>query len=168
MSCTGIEFCKLAIVETKGRAAWLYEDLAKRLPDFNEPFRINVVGCPWSCGRYQVADIGFMGVLVTEKLVDGEIEKLEGFNVHVGGHLGKNYAFGRKVPKVRLRADELPAFVERMIRTYQSQKNGHATFGEWATSIDVTELDKFAQEAAAGLERVGPRPVSTEEIRPDD
>ena len=63
MACTGIEFCKLAIGETKGRAVWLTEELAARLPDFDEEIRIHVNGCPNSCARFQVADIGLMSAL---------------------------------------------------------------------------------------------------------
>ena len=58
MACTGIEFCKLAIGETKGRARWLAEELDARLPGFDEEIRIHVNGCPNSCARFQVADIG--------------------------------------------------------------------------------------------------------------
>ncbi len=169
MACTGIEFCKLSIVETKGRAQWLYGDLEKRLPDFDEPIRINVNGCPNSCARYQLADIGFMGVLVTEKVNgNGEVEKLEGFNVHLGGHLGEPRAFGQKVRGLRLRADELSSFAERVIRLYTLQRNGHRSFGEWVTSLDPKKVNAIAQEAAKGLERVGPKPVAEEDIRPDD
>jgi sulfite reductase (ferredoxin) len=169
MACTGIEFCKLSIVETKARAEWLYADLEKRLPDFDEPLRINVNGCPNSCARYQLADIGFMGVLVTEKTNgNGEFEKLEGFNVHIGGHLGEPHAFGQKVKGLRLRADELSSFAERILRVYRSQRNGHKSFGEWVNSLDAKNVNQIAQEAAKGLERVGPKPISTEEIRPDD
>ncbi len=63
MACTGIEFCKLAIGETKGRAMWLTEELAARLPGFDEDIRIHVNGCPNSCARFQVADIGLMSAL---------------------------------------------------------------------------------------------------------
>src|SRR5581483_4857831 len=169
MACTGIEFCKLSIVETKSRAEWLYTELENRLPDFDEPIRINVNGCPNSCARYQLADIGFMGVLMTEKLSgNGVVEKLEGFNVHIGGHLGEPHAFGRKVKGLRLRADELPSFAERVLRLYRAGRNGHKSFGEWINTKDDKAINAIAQEAAKGLERVGPKPVSTEEIRPDD
>ena len=63
MACTGIEFCKLAIGETKGRAQWLSAELEDRLPDFDEDVRIHVNGCPNSCARFQVADIGLMSAL---------------------------------------------------------------------------------------------------------
>lgn len=169
MACTGIEFCKLSIVETKARAEWLYAELEKRFPDFDEPIRINVNGCPNSCARYQLADIGFMGVLVTEKTgSNGDVERLEGFNVHLGGHLGEPRAFGRKVRGLRLRADELVTYAERLLRAYRAQRNGHGSFGEWVNTLDVPSLNELAQSAAKGLERVGPKPLAEEDIRPDD
>ncbi len=84
MACTGIEFCKLAIVETKARGAALIDELERRLPDFDEPITINVNGCPNSCARIQVADIGLKGQLVP----DGDGDQVEGFQVHLGGALG--------------------------------------------------------------------------------
>ena len=65
MACTGIEFCKLAIVETKERASDLIAELDRRLPGFTEPITINVNGCPNSCARIQTADIGLKGTLIT-------------------------------------------------------------------------------------------------------
>jgi len=65
MACTGIEFCKLAIVETKARASSLIDELERRLPGFDTPVTINVNGCPNSCARIQTADIGLKGSLVT-------------------------------------------------------------------------------------------------------
>ncbi len=88
MACTGIEFCKLAIVETKQRAVDLYTELDRRLPGFDTPISINVNGCPNSCARFQIADIGLKG-----SIVDGG----EGFQVHLGGSLGTDPAFGRKL-----------------------------------------------------------------------
>src|SRR6185437_14689458 len=63
IACTGIEFCKLALVETKGRADVIRLELEKRLPDFDTPITVNVNGCPNSCARFQVADIGFKGMV---------------------------------------------------------------------------------------------------------
>src|SRR6201995_2875619 len=97
MACTGIEFCKLAIVETKSRAMDLIEELERRRPDFSQPVTINVNGCPNSCARIQVADIGLKGSLVT----DGDGRHVEGFQIHLGGTLTGGDAagsgFGRKV-----------------------------------------------------------------------
>ena len=83
MACTGIEFCKLAIVETKARAADLIDELERRLPGFDSPVTINVNGCPNSCARIQTADIGLKGSLVT----DDSGQQVEGFQVHLGGTL---------------------------------------------------------------------------------
>ena len=80
MACTGLEFCKLAIVETKARASDLIDELERRMPDFDEPIGINVNGCPNACARFQVADIGLKGMLI-----GGE----DGFQVHLGGSMGR-------------------------------------------------------------------------------
>ena len=84
MACTGIEFCKLAIVETKQRAIDLVTELEQRFPDLDTPITINVNGCPNACARTQVADIGLKGMLV----LDDDGNQVEGFQVHLGGALG--------------------------------------------------------------------------------
>jgi sulfite reductase (ferredoxin) len=98
MACTGIEFCKLALVETKARAQLLYAELAARMPHFQEPIRIHVNGCPNSCARFQIADIGYMGCVADRP--DGT--RSDAFLVHLGGGLGEELAFGRKVRVVRI------------------------------------------------------------------
>ena len=84
MACTGIEFCKLAIVDTKDRARALVTELEKRFPDLDTPISVNVNGCPNACARTQVADIGLKGQLV----MDADGNQVEGFQVHLGGALG--------------------------------------------------------------------------------
>jgi sulfite reductase (ferredoxin) len=140
MACTGIEFCKLALAETKMRAQWLYRELEERLPDFDEDIRINVNGCPNSCARFQIADIGLMGAVLSR--ADGT--KVDGFLVHLGGHLGDSMTFGRKARGVRVYAEDLVPYVEKLIRRYQQQKNGHRGFGEYVNSLSDTELTTFA------------------------
>ena len=88
MACTGIEFCKLAIGETKGRARWLAEELDRRLPGFEEEIRVHVNGCPNSCARFQVADIGLMSALA--KRPDGT--RSDAFLVHLGRKPGREGA----------------------------------------------------------------------------
>src|SRR5581483_1406451 len=103
MACTGIEFCKLAIVETKARSVDLVAELERRLPDFDTPVTINLNGCPNSCARFQTADIGLKGSIVD----DGE-----GFQVHLGGAIGMDAAFGRKLRGLKVTTAELPDYVE--------------------------------------------------------
>ncbi len=151
MACTGIEFCKLAIVETKGRAAELYRYLERKLPGFEEDVRINVNGCPNSCARFQVADIGLMGCLVTEKfhVVDHlgeqieERRKVEAYLVHLGGHLGDARSFGRKVKGVKVGAHELGPYVEALIRRYRSQRAADDTFASFVARLSDRELVEF-------------------------
>jgi sulfite reductase (ferredoxin) len=127
MACTGIEFCKLAIVETKQRARDLYTELGKRLPDFDTPISINVNGCPNSCARFQLADIGLKG-----SIVDGE----EGFQVHLGGSLGADPAFGRKIRGLKVTADALPDYVERLLRGYVADRAEGEHFAAWVRRAD--------------------------------
>jgi sulfite reductase (ferredoxin) len=136
MACTGIEFCKLAIVETKALAANLIDELEERLPDFKDPLTINVNGCPNSCARIQVADIGLKGQLV----VNDKGEQVEGFQVHLGGSLGVNPGFGRKVRGLKATAEELPDYVERVVTNFEKQKDEGETFAAWVQRADEADL----------------------------
>jgi sulfite reductase (ferredoxin) len=139
MACTGIEFCKLAIVETKGRARELYTELDKRLPGFDSPISINVNGCPNSCARFQLADIGLKG-----SIVDGQ----EGFQVHLGGSLGTDPGFGRKLRGLRVTAEDLTDYVERLLRNFQADRADGEQFSTWVRRADP-ELLAVAAPATA-------------------
>jgi sulfite reductase (ferredoxin) len=140
MACTGIEFCKLAIVETKHRASDLIAELERRLPGFTEPITINVNGCPNSCARIQTADIGLKGTLVT--LPGGE--QVEGFQVHLGGSLdggdGEGSGFGRKVRGLKTTAEQLPDYVERVLRRFDSGRMQGESFAAWAARAREEDL----------------------------
>ncbi len=136
MACTGIEFCKLAIVETKARAADLVAELETRLPTFENPLSIHVNGCPNSCARFQVADIGLKGSLVTNSHGD----MVEGFQVHLGGSLGEEAGFGRKPRGLKVAAQELPNFVERLVTNYEKERDGDETFAQWSLRADEEAL----------------------------
>jgi sulfite reductase (ferredoxin) len=139
MACTGIEFCKLAIVETKDRTAELVEELETRHPDLNLPITINVNGCPNSCARFQVADIGLKGMLAT----NAAGEQTEGFQVHLGGSLGTNNSdgeFGRSVKGMKLPAEELDTYVDRLIERYLAARSADETFAEWTARADDEAL----------------------------
>jgi sulfite reductase (ferredoxin) len=136
MACTGIEFCKLAIVETKARGASLIDELERRLPEFDEPITINVNGCPNACARIQVADIGLKGQLVLDK--DGN--QVEGFQVHLGGALGLEAAFGRKVRGLKVTSQELPDYVERVLTRFQAEREDGERFATWAARASEEAL----------------------------
>src|ERR1700760_4981924 len=138
MACTGLEFCKLAIVETKARASELIEELERRMPDFSEPIGININGCPNSCARFQIADIGLKG-----SIVDGA----EGFQVHLGGSLGTDPSFGRKLRGLKVTVDALPDYVEGLLRNYQADRADGEEFAAWVRRADPDLLTRPAELA---------------------
>jgi sulfite reductase (ferredoxin) len=127
MACTGIEFCKLAIVETKQRGSELIDELEARLPAFDRPLSINLNGCPNSCARFQVADIGLKGSLVN----DADGRQVEGYQVHLGGSLGEQAGFGRKLRGLKVTSAGLADYVERVVRRYDEQRGADETFAAW-------------------------------------
>jgi sulfite reductase (ferredoxin) len=132
MACTGLEFCKLAIVETKAHAQGLYAELEKRLPEFDEPISINVNGCPNACARFQTADIGFKGMIVNS--ADGE--SVEGFQVHLGGHLGIEASFGRKLRGHKITKNETADYCERVLRGYLDRRTPGERFAAYVARAE--------------------------------
>jgi sulfite reductase (ferredoxin) len=147
MACTGIEFCKLAIGETKKRARWLAEELDQRLPGLSEEIRIHVNGCPNSCARFQVADIGLMSAL--SRRPDGT--KSDAFLVHLGGTVGDGVngegsaSFGRKVKGVRIFAEDAADYVETLVKRYRARRGAEGpSFTEFVRRMNDEELTVFA------------------------
>jgi sulfite reductase (ferredoxin) len=136
MACTGIEFCKLALVETKARARTVVAELERRLPDFDVPFSIHVNGCPNSCARTQVADVGLKGMVQK----DDEGNLVEVFQVHLGGGLGTEPSLARKTRALKVRAEDLPDYVERLAARYLDQREAGESFAAWARRADEDDL----------------------------
>ncbi|QKW29999.1 nitrite/sulfite reductase [Streptomyces seoulensis] len=136
MACTGIEFCKLAIVETKARGSRLIDELERRLPEFDEPITINLNGCPNACARIQTADIGLKGQL----MLDERGEQVEGFQVHLGGALGLEPSFGRKVRGLKVSSAELPDYIERVLTRFQAERADGERFAAWAARASEEAL----------------------------
>ena len=145
MACTGIEFCKLAIVETKNTAERVVGELEERLADVRdqlpEQLSLYVNGCPNSCARIQTADIGLKGQIIR----DGEGGQTSGFQVHLGGGLA-NYRndaegeLGRTVRGLKVAADDVSDYVERLIRRYIDTRTEGETFARWAKNAEEEEL----------------------------
>jgi sulfite reductase (ferredoxin) len=135
IACTGIEFCKLALVETKGRAETIRGEMEQRLPDFDTPITINVNGCPNSCARFQVADIGFKGMV--QKTPDGDAEA---FQVHLGGQMGTDAEFGRKFRGLKVTAAEAPDYIERVLRGYLERREEGEPFAAYVSRADEAWL----------------------------
>src|SRR5690606_22204150 len=126
IACTGIEYCKLAIVETKATSAAAITQLEERLGDLGslKPLSLHVNGCPNSCARIQTADIGLKGQLV----LDDDGNQVPGFQVHLGGGLVSpdrdDAGLGRTVRGLKVTADGIADYVERVVRRYDADHEG--------------------------------------------
>jgi len=140
MACSGIEFCKLSFAETRTRAQVLVPELEQRLADLNAeldvPITVNLNGCPNSCARIQIADIGFKGQVVE----DGDGGSTEGFQVHLGGSLGLDSNFGRKLRQHKVTGAEVGDYIERVVRNFTDQRQPGERFAQWALRADEEAL----------------------------
>jgi sulfite reductase (ferredoxin) len=134
VACTGTEFCKIALTETKGFAGRLVDELESRLPGFDQHVKIHVTGCPNSCGQHWIADIGLEG-----KKVRGPGGFEDAYYFCVGGGLGARATVARPVG-YRVPAREAPAAIERLLRAYLALRAPGATFHEFTTAHTDDEL----------------------------
>jgi sulfite reductase (ferredoxin) len=116
VACTGSEFCKLALTETKGFARWLTHELEERLPDFQEQLRLNVTGCPNSCGQHWIADIGIEGKKIK---VDGRM--VDAYYFCIGGSVGQFASIARPVG-YRCGASDVPDAIERLLVGFNERR----------------------------------------------
>jgi len=147
MACTGIEFCKLAIVDTKQRSADLIAELERRFPELDSTITVNVNGCPNACARTQLADIGLKGQLV----VDRDGNQVEGFQVHLGGAVGVQANFGRKLRAHKVTSADLDDYVSALVTNYLADREDGETFTTWVLRADETLVrgDKVLDEVLA-------------------
>ena len=136
ISCTGLEFCKLALVTTRTRAIDLVADLEARLGDLDVPLGISLNGCPNACARTQIADIGLKGQIVT----DDEGNRVEGFQVHLGGALGLDANFGRKLRGHKVTSAELGDYIERIVNNFKEQRTEGEQFRHWVVRAAEEDL----------------------------
>ncbi len=116
VACTGTEFCKLAITETKGFARWLAEEMDARLPGFDQQLKLHVTGCPNNCGQAWIGDIGLEG-----KKIKHEGELVDAWYFALGGALGQHAGFARQV-NFRCRSEEVPDALEHLLRRYLAER----------------------------------------------
>lgn len=141
VACTGTEFCKLAISETKGFARWLVEEMEDRLPGFDQQLRLNVTGCPNNCGQAWIADIGLEGKKVKH---DGQM--VDAFNFSLGGALGEHAGFARPTG-YRAPATEVPAAIERLLRGYLASRKNDENLRSWFARNELAHLKQLLEGA---------------------
>jgi sulfite reductase (ferredoxin) len=161
MACTGLEFCKLAIVDTKDRAKSLVAELEERFPALDVPISVNVNGCPNACARTQVADIGLKGQLV----LDADGNQVEGFQVHLGGGLALGANFGRKLRAHKVTSAGLGDYVAAVVSAYLGDRATDESFASWVARADEAllraEADEARPRAKADEALLRAEPVST-------
>jgi sulfite reductase (ferredoxin) len=116
VACTGSEYCKLALTETKGFARWLTTELEERIPGFDQQLKLNITGCPNSCGQHWIADIGIEGKKIR---IDGKM--VDAYYFCVGGSLGQFASIARPIG-YRCAATDVPDAIERLLTTYQRER----------------------------------------------
>lgn len=143
LTCTGLEYCKLAHTTTKAKGIELVDELEDRFGDIDSPITITLNGCPNSCARTQVSDMGFKGQMVD----DGNGNKVEGFQVHLGGTVTRETAdgekeanFGRKLRGHKVLSSELGEYVSRVVANYVDKRNEGEIFRDWVLRADEEDL----------------------------
>jgi len=148
IACTGSEFCKIALTETKGFARRLVADLETRLPGFQEHLKIHVTGCPNSCGQHWIADLGLEGKKIK---IDGQL--VDAYYFCVGGAVGAHAAVARPVG-YRVPAAAVPEAIERLLRAYLAERAAGESFRLFcAARTDESRLPSiftFAFATSAG------------------
>jgi sulfite reductase (ferredoxin) len=148
IACTGTEFCKLAITETKGFTRWLVDELDERLPGFDQQLKLNVTGCPNGCGQHWVADIGIEG-----KKIKHEGQLTDAYYFCLGGAVGQHAAVARPVG-YRCPAPLVPEAIERLLRQYLADRTTDENLRAWFGRHSNDELRAhLAGEALAPVER---------------
>jgi len=137
IACTGTEFCKLAITETKSFTRWLVEEMESRLPEFDQQLKLHVTGCPNSCGQHWIADIGLEGKKLKHngKLVDA-------YYFCAGGSVGA-WARTARPLGYRAAASEVPEALERLLRSYLARRDGAENLRAWFARHSDAELREF-------------------------
>ena len=152
VACTGTEFCKLALTETKGFARWLVDELERRLPGFDQHVKIHVTGCPNSCGQHWIADIGIEG---KKTKVDGRV--VDAYYFCVGGAVGKHQATARPIG-YRIAASEVPEAIERLLLGYLDLRRAGENFRQFCARYTDDELRALLAGGEAAVAARDPSP----------
>jgi ferredoxin-nitrite reductase len=134
VSCTGIEFCNLAVAETKNRMIALVDQLEATSGWYKEKIRIHFSGCPSSCGQHQIADIGFRGARTK---INGEM--VDAYDAFIGGRLGKNRRFNELL-KGKIIAADVHLFIDKLLKIYDGKKQEGETFADFCDRVPKAEI----------------------------
>ncbi|WP_198305093.1 nitrite/sulfite reductase [Arcobacter vandammei] len=132
LSCTGKEFCKFGITETKEFAKQVVLELEKRLPNFKEDVTFAISGCGNGCSHPQISDIGFVGAMIRH-----EGQRVEGYDVILGGNLEGSVKsrIARKIG-IKVPSTGVVDFIIGLVNEYIKDNKGKSNFKEYVASIE--------------------------------
>lgn len=142
VACTGSEFCKLALTETKSYARWLTEQLEERFPNYQEQLRLHIAGCPNSCGQHWIADIGIEG-----KKIKSNGKMIDAYYFCVGGSVGEFATIARPVG-YRCPAEEVPNAITRLLDYFHEEREANESLQKF--------LARHSTEILRGILAGGP------------
>jgi len=145
VACTGTEFCKLAITETKGFARWVVEELEGRVPGFDQQLKLNITGCPNSCGQHWIADLGLEGKKIK---VNGQFA--DAYYFCVGGSVGRVQSVARPVG-YRCLATEVPESIARLLSSYTALREGEESLQQFFARKSNEELRGYLAGGEAAI-----------------
>jgi sulfite reductase (ferredoxin) len=158
VACTGSEFCKLALTETKSYARWLTEQLEERFPGYQEDIKLHITGCPNSCGQHWIADIGIEGKKIKQ---DGKM--IDAYYFCVGGSVGQFAAIARPVG-YRCAADEVPNAIARLLAHFHAYRHKAEPLQKFLARQSTEQLRSILSGQPAGQIEIALRDVPAERV----
>jgi sulfite reductase (ferredoxin) len=145
VACTGSEFCKLALTETKSFARWLTEDLEERFPNYQEDLRLHITGCPNSCGQHWIADIGIEG-----KKIKSDGKMIDAYYFCVGGSVGQVASIARPIG-YRCAAEEVPEAIARLLTLFHAERHSGEALQNFLARQTTPTLRNVLAGGATGV-----------------
>ena len=158
VACTGSEFCKLALTETKSYARWLTEQLEERFPGYQEDIKLHITGCPNSCGQHWIADIGIEG-----KKIKHEGKMIDAYYFCVGGSVGQFAAIARPVG-YRCAADEVPSAITRLLAHFHANRHSHEPLQKFLARNSTEQLRSILSGQPAAQTEIALRDVPADRV----
>ena len=158
VACTGSEFCKLALTETKSYARWLTEQLEERFPGYQEDIKLHITGCPNSCGQHWIADIGIEGKKIKQ---DGQM--VDAYYFCVGGSVGQFASIARPVG-YRCAADEVPDAIERLLTHFHAHRHHREPLQKFLARHSTESLRSILSGQPAAHTEFIPRDLPTDRV----
>jgi sulfite reductase (ferredoxin) len=158
VACTGSEFCKLALTETKSYARWLTEQLEERFPGYQEDIKLHITGCPNSCGQHWIADIGIEG-----KKIKHEGKMIDAYYFCVGGSVGQFAAIARPVG-YRCPADEVPNAITRLLAHFHAHRHSAESLQKFLARHTTEQLRSILSGQPAAQTEIALRDVPADRV----